>query len=188
MNRLMASFLTAAALLAVPAEATADGFLSPFIGANFGGNTSERTTVWGGAIGFVGQKAGFEVDFGYTPEFFADEAFGVDGKLVTVMGNVMLGGGKQGGFSPYIAFGGGLIRTNISVIDDVLDVEAAKNSLGGDVGVGFFAGGKTLKVRADVRYFRAFDFDNGLDFDLDLGIIDDTLGFWRGSVGIGLMW
>jgi Outer membrane protein beta-barrel domain len=187
MKRLMAFVLVAAAVLTVPAVASADGFLSPYIGVNFGGDTTENTTVYGGALGFVGQKAGFEIDFGYTPEFFADETLGVDGKLVTVMGNVILGG-RRGGFSPYFAFGGGLIRTNISVVDDVLDLEAAKNSFGGNVGAGFFAGGRSLTLRADVRYFRAFDFDDGFDFDLDLGIIDDTLGFWRGTVGVGLMW
>ena len=187
MTRLMASVLAAATVLATPAVARADGFLSPFIGANFGGNTTEKTRVYGGAIGFGGNKS-FEIDFGYTPEFFADETLGVDGKLVTVMGNVMLGGGNRSSFSPYFVFGGGLIRTNISVLDDVLDVESAKNSLGGDVGIGFFAGGKSVKVRADVRYFRAFNFDDGIDLDFDLGIIDDTLGFWRGTVGVGFMW
>jgi hypothetical protein len=187
MNRLMASFLTAAALLAAPAVATADGFLSPFIGVNFGGNTDDKSTVYGGSIGFMGQKAGFEVDFGYTSEFFSDDTVDVDGKVVTLMGNVILGG-RRGGFSPYAAFGAGLIRTRIDAIDDVLDVEASKNNWGGNVGGGFFAGGKSLTLRADVRYFRAFNFDDGLDFDLDLGIIDDTLGFWRGTVGVGLMW
>ena len=188
MNRLMASFLTAAALLAAPAVATADGFISPFIGANFGGNTSEKTTVWGGAIGFVGSKAGFEFDFGYTSEFFADEAFGVDGKLVTVMGNVMLGGGKSSGFSPYIAFGGGLIRTNISVIGDVLDVEAAKNSLGGDVGVGFFAGGKSLTLRSRRALLPRVRLRQRPRFRPGPGDHRRHAGLLARSVGIGLMW
>ena len=74
------------------------------------------------------------------------------------------------------------------MIDDVLDVEASKNNWGGNVGGGFFAGGRSLTLRADLRYFRAFDFDDGLDFERDLGILDDTLGFWRGTVGVGLMW
>jgi hypothetical protein len=187
MNRLMASVLTAAAVLTAPAVASADGFLAPYIGVNFGGNTTDKSTVYGGALGFMGRKAGFEIDFGYTSEFFGDDEFDVDGKVVTLMGNVILGG-KRGGFSPYVTFGGGLIRTKIDVIDDVLDAEASKNNFGGNFGGGFFAGGKSLTLRADVRYFRAFNFEDGLDFDLDLGIIDDTLGFWRGTVGIGLMW
>jgi len=93
-------------------------------------------------------------------------------------------GGRRGGFSPYATFGGGLIRTKIDVIDDVLDAEASKNNFGGNFGGGFFAGGRSLTVRADWRYFRAFNFDNGIDLD----VIDDTLGYWRGTVGVGIMW
>ena len=100
MKRLMASVLAAAAVLTVPAVARADGFLSPFIGVNFGGNTTDKSTVFGGALGFMGQRAGFEIDFGYTSEFFGDDEFDVDGKVVTLMGNVILGG-RRGGFSPY---------------------------------------------------------------------------------------
>ncbi|MBK5297156.1 MAG: outer membrane beta-barrel protein [Vicinamibacteria bacterium] len=187
MKRLTVFFLAAAAVLAAPAAASADGFLSPYVGVNFGGDTTKKSTVYGGAIGFVGAKAGFEVDFGYTPEFFGDDTLDVDGKLVTVMGNVLFGG-KRGGFSPYFALGGGLIRTDITVIGDVADLEAAKNSFGGNVGGGFFAGGKSVTVRADVRYFRAFNFDDGLDFGLNLDVIKGTLRFWRGTVGVGFMW
>jgi len=183
MKRLMAFFFAGAAVLAAPAAAGADGFLSPYIGVNFGGDTVKKSTVYGGAIGFFGQKSGFEVDFGYTPEFFGDDTLDVDGKLVTLTGNVLLGG-RRPGFSPYIALGGGLIRTNITVLSDVADLEAAKNSFGGDIGGGFFAGGKSVTMRADVRYFRAFNFDDGLGLD----VIKDTLGFWRGTIGVGLMW
>lgn len=183
MRRLMMSLLAAAVVLAAPAAASADGFLSPYIGVNFGGDTPKKSTGFGGALGFIGDKAGFEFDVSYTPEFFGDDTFDVDGKLVTVMGNVLVGG-RRGGFSPYFAFGGGLIRTNITVLDDLTDLEAAKNSFGGNIGAGFFAGGGPVTVRADVRYFRAFDFDDGLDLD----VVEDTLGFWRANVGVGFMW
>jgi hypothetical protein len=184
MRRLISTFILAAATLAVSAvPAHADGFLSPYIGVNFGGDTTENSTTFGGALGFIGDKAGFEIDFGYTPEFFGSDTLDVDGKLVTVMANVLVGG-RRGGFSPYFAFGGGLIRTDISVLDDVLDLDAATNSFGGNVGAGFFAGGQNLTIRGDVRYFRAFDFDDGLDLD----VVEDTLGFWRATVGVGLMW
>lgn len=183
MKRLTMFLFAAAALLAAPAAARADGFLSPHVGVNFGGDTTKKSTAVGGAIGFLGEKAGFELDVDYTPEFFGDDVLDVDGKLVTVMANVLVGG-RRGGFSPYFAFGGGLIRTNITVFDDVIDLEAAKNSFGGNVGGGFFAGGGPVTLRADLRYFRAFDFDDGLDLD----VLDDTLGFWRGTVGVGFMW
>jgi hypothetical protein len=189
MRRLLLTvMLTAIAIAASAAPARADGFLSPWIGVNFGGDTVDKSTTWGGSLGFMGTKAGFELDFGYTPDFFSDDEVDVDDKVVTFMGNLLIGG-RRGGFSPYFAVGGGLIRTNITVIDDVVDLEAAKNSFGGNVGGGFFAGGDSITVRADVRYFRAFDFD-GFDFGdaLDLDFIDDTLGFWRATVGVGFMW
>ena len=180
---LLTCALAAAAVAAAPTPARADGFLSPWIGVNFSGDTIKETTTYGGSLGFLGSKAGFEVDFGYTPDFLASDEFDVDGKLVTVMGNLLIGG-RHGGFSPYFAVGGGLIRTNITVIGDVADLEAAKNSFGGNVGAGFFAGGANVAIRADVRYLRAFDFDDGLDFD----VVEDTLGFWRAAVGVGFMW
>lgn len=183
MRRLTALMLAGAAMLVLPRPVHADGFLSPHVGVNFGGDTIDNSVNYGAALGFMGGGAGFEIDANYTPEFFASDTLDVDGKLVTVMGNVLIGG-RRGGFSPYFAFGAGLIRTSITVFDDVVDLEAAKNSFGGNLGAGFFAGGGSVSLRADVRYYRAFDFDDGLDLD----VIEDTLGFWRGTVGIGLMW
>lgn len=184
MRRLLLTFMLAAAAIAASVTpARADGFLSPWIGVNFGGDAVNTSTTYGGSLGFLGNKAGFELDFGYTPDFFASNEFDVDGKLVTVMGNLLIGG-RRGGFSPYFAVGGGLIRTNITVFDDVIDLEAAKNSFGGNIGAGFFAGGNNVTIRGDVRYFRAFDFDDGFDLD----VIEDTLGFWRATVGVGFMW
>jgi hypothetical protein len=104
---------------------------------------------------------------------------------MTFMGNILIGG-RRGGFSPYFAFGGGLIRTSLNVLDQNVVLDVNNNSWGGNVGAGFFAGGGAVSLRADVRYYRAFNFDEG--FDLDLDIVDDTLGFWRGTFGVGFMW
>jgi len=192
MNRRIASrglgsaLVLAGALLTLPSTARADGFLSPQVAINFGGDTTKESVGYGGALGFMGSKAGFEVDVNYTPEFFGDDTLDVDGKLLTIMGNVLIGG-RRGGFSPYFAFGGGLIRTSLDVVDQSVVLDISNNSWGGNVGAGFFAGGGAVTVRGDVRYYRAFNFDEGL-LDLDLDIIDDTLGFWRGTVGVGFMW
>lgn len=183
MRQLMVRVLVATTLLALPVAAHADGFLSPYIGYNFGGDTTDKSTVYGASLGFMGRKAGFEFDFGYTPEFFGADTLDVDGKLVTMTGNVMIGG-RKGGFSPYFVFGGGLMRTKLTAVTGDTLLEFSDNNFGGDIGGGFFAGGKTFTVRGDFRYFRAFNFDDGLDLD----IIADTLGYWRGTVGIGLMW
>lgn len=179
------ALVLAGVLLGAPSVARADGFLSPQVAVNFGGDTTKETIGYGGALGFMGRNAGFEFDVNYTPEFFGDDTLDVDGKLLTVMGNVIIGG-RRGGFSPYFVFGAGLIRTSLEAVnqDAVLDVN--NNSWGGNVGGGFFAGGGGVALRGDVRYYRAFNFDEG--FDLDLDIVDDTLGFWRGTVGVAFMW
>src|ERR1051325_8006069 len=68
--------LVLAAVAPVPARA--DGFLSPYLGYNFGGDAGcprisgcedKRLNV-GVAIGVVGGGFGFEEDFGYAKDFF----------------------------------------------------------------------------------------------------------------------
>jgi Outer membrane protein beta-barrel domain len=169
------------ALVFVPASARADGFISPYLGLNFGADTTEKSTIYGGAVGFIGDNGGFELDFGYTPDFFGEDESPIEGKVVTAMGNILIGG-RRSGFAPYLAFGAGVIRTSIN--DDLLDLDAAKNSLGGNVGGGFFIGGGSFTVRGDARYFRAFDYEGFDDFDFR----QDKLSFWRATVGVGLMW
>lgn len=174
-------FLTAAGL-ALPASARADGFVSPHIGFNFGGDTTKDSLNMGVALGSIGGAAGFEFDFGYSPEFYGDEAGVDEGRVVTVMGNLLIGG-RHGAFSPYVAGGLGLIRTNVEDLGEVFDIDLVKNSFGGNIGGGVFIGGGALTLRGDVRYFRVFNTDDELE-----DLLDRRLAFWRGSVGIGLMW
>ena len=50
MRRLISTFMLAAVTLGVSAAPSyADGFLSPFIGVNFGGDLTENSTTYGGA-------------------------------------------------------------------------------------------------------------------------------------------
>ena len=51
------------------------------------------------------------------------------------------------------------------------NLEAAKNSFGGNIGAGFFAGGQNLSIRGDVRYFKH---------------IDNVPSTWRFAVGVTL--
>ena len=118
MRRLLALVLIGGGMLALPAQAWADGFISPYFGVNFSGDTTKNSTVFGGSLGFLGKAAGFEVDFGYTPDFFGSDTLDVDGKTATLMANVLIGG-RNHTFSPYIALGAGLIRTDISSPADV---------------------------------------------------------------------
>src|SRR5262245_52537777 len=107
-------FITGAIALAAsagtPAKASADWLFTPFIGAGFGGSANigvggedfgdefERKINYGASIAWMGQgKIGFEVDFGYSPNFFRispdNDAFDLigDSNVTTLMGNVMVG-------------------------------------------------------------------------------------------------
>jgi hypothetical protein len=72
--------LLAAVLAAVPAPARADGYIAPFIGANFGGDIGQPLNVslkdrnrltYGATLGFMGGGVfGVELDFSYTNNFY----------------------------------------------------------------------------------------------------------------------
>jgi hypothetical protein len=181
MKRLLMIALVAGGLLASPAVARADGFLSPYVGVNFSGDTTKNSTVYGGSLGYLGRSAGFELDYSYTPSFFGSDELDVDGKVSTFMANLLIGGRHQG-FSPYIALGAGLIRHDVNGVFDVFNVNETSNNWGGDIGGGAFIGGKSLTFRGDVRYFKSFDTTG--DFPQITG---EKLGFWRATVGVGIM-
>jgi opacity protein-like surface antigen len=188
-------------LVAAPRPASADWLFTPFIGANFGGDASfgdfddfddefERRVDFGASLGWMGAGiVGFEVDFGYSPNFFqdtrgdADFEFG-DSNVVTLMGNVLVGapiGGQTGpGIRPYGSGGVGLIRSHIDGGDFFNDLDS--NDFGFNVGAGlhgFF--NDNVGIRGDVRYFRSLQ-DNEPDDEFDLALSD--FDFWRATVGV----
>lgn len=186
----------------VPAKASADWLFTPFVGINWGGSASyndslgdfedelERQTVFGAQLSWMGAGIfGFEVDFGYSPNFFettsgdGDFEFG-DNNVTTLMANVKLGapiGGQSGaGIRPYASGGVGIMKARIDDVDDLFEVDTT--DLGFNVGAGvagFFT--DNIGLQGDVRYFRSLeDDDSGDGIDLDLG----SFRFWRGTVGV----
>jgi opacity protein-like surface antigen len=192
----------ALSLMLAPATASAQSwFFSPFFGGNFGGSADfgdfpdgddevERRMDFGASLGWNPKVVGFEVDFGYSPNFFEDTAgdrnfeFG-DSNVTTLMGNVLLSTPAGTGFRPYASAGLGLIRTNVSSGTGLFN-DLSTNDLGINVGGGVNAQfNDMIGVRGDLRYFRSLQEnipDN--DFDLSLGNFD----FWRGSVGLTFRW
>ena len=198
---------TAALVLAIstaaPAKASADWLFTPFIGVNWGGSASfdttqtdfedefERRMNFGASLAWMGAGAiGFEVDFGYSPNFFentaggGDFAFG-DSNVTTLMANIVVGapiGGQHGkGIRPYASGGVGLIRTRIDQPEQFFD-DVSNNDWGLNVGggvSGFFS--DRVGLRGDVRYFRSLQ-DNKPGDDLDLAVGD--FKFWRGTIGV----
>lgn len=192
MRRMMrvVMFVAATAAVCAPAQARADWFLSPWVGANFANDPFEGNNqgTFGATVGVMGAGIiGGEFDFGYSPTFFGDEAVFGSNNVMTMMGNVIVGipiGGASGsGVRPFVSGGVGLMRTSIDTLFE--DTAFSSNDFAFDVGggvMGYF--NQHFGIRGDVRYFRNFadtgSFNNPFDFDVDLGSQD----FWRASIGI----
>jgi hypothetical protein len=195
------SVLALAIFASVPAKASADWLFTPYIGWNWGGTAGftdfagdfedefERQANFGASLAWMGAGAiGFEVDFGYSPNFFENTAgdgdfeFG-DSNVTTLMANLKVGapfGGQSGmGIRPYASGGVGLIKSRIDDPGDLFEVNSTDwgVNVGGGV-AGFF--NDRFGLRGDVRYFRSLQ-DNEPDdeFDVSLG----SFNFWRGTVG-----
>jgi len=192
-------FLTGALALTVftlaPAKASADWLFTPFIGGTFGGSAKitdiggdvtdefNRKLTYGGSLAYLGGGiVGFEVDFGYSPNFFgvdSNDSLNLigDGNVTTLMGNLMLAGPKAP-IRPYASGGVGLIKTSV---DNPSDLFEGNNNFGFNVGaglMGFFS--DNIGLRGDIRFFRAVN--NNSDDNIDLTL--NSFRFWRGSVGV----
>jgi opacity protein-like surface antigen len=188
MQRGFKALVLAATLAAVwsPVPASADGFVSPWVGTNFVTDPDQGKGSFGVSAGAMGAGViGGEVDFGYSPNFFGEGTFGKT-SLMNLMGNLIVGipvGGQTGpGIRPYVTGGLGMVR---SEIDGPFDDDGISNSdfafsLGGGV-MGYF--NDHVGLRGDLRYMRTINSDLGdSDFDPELGLGD--FDFWRLSFGV----
>jgi opacity protein-like surface antigen len=195
-------FMISALALMLPVSASAQNwFVSPFVGANFGGSADfgdfpdaddevERRLDFGATVGWNPNVVGFEVDFGWSPNFFEDTAgdrnfeFG-DSNVTTLMTNLLISAPPGTGLRPYLSSGLGLIRANISSGTNLFN-DLATNDLGVNIGAGI--NGQftdNAGIRGDLRYFRSLqDAQPDNDLDLSLGSFD----FWRGTVGLTFRW
>jgi opacity protein-like surface antigen len=189
--------------------ASADWLFTPYLGIVFGGAANtvdidtldeafEQRSVFGGSLSAMGNGVfGFEVDFGYAPNFFQlteggedFEFFDVNSSITTLMGNLVIGipiGGTSGvGVRPYATAGVGLMRANIK-FEDVLD-DLSTNDLALNFGGGvhfFFT--DNIGLRGDVRYFRGLEQQEDDDFEDDEFIDDfglEDFDFWRATIGV----
>ena len=179
--------LTAFLILSSAQPARADGFISPWIGANFAQEIGDGRTAFGFTGGGMGGGVfGGEFDFGYSPSFFGtDNVFGSN-NVMTVMGNLILGipfgGQRGGGVRPYGSGGVGLIRSSAEGISGTV-TDVSDNSFGWNLGggvMGYF--GDHFGVRGDLRFFRTIGLDDLLKahFGGEVNEID----FWRASFGV----
>jgi len=213
---LLRTALTLLFLGSLAAPARADWFLTPYIGAAFGGASNqfvlndlddefEQRVNFGGSLSWRSQGMfGFEVDYNVAPNFFQFtggtnnfDLFDFDSSVQTLMGNVVVAlpvGGSSGmGFQPYLTAGLGTIRTQLRSESDVFD-DITSNDSGFNVGGGahFFLG-THFGLRADVRYIRGFESLDDEDPVADSPFFDqriatDVFNYSRGTVGLTFRW
>ena len=172
------------------------------MGANFGGNAdfgdfddfddeAERRMDFGATIGWNPSIVGFELDFGFSPNFFQETIgtgnfeFG-DSNVTTVMANLHLTTPNRGStVRPYGSAGLGLMRSHVSGVEGLFN-DLTTNDLGMNVGGGVQGQfNSNIGIRGDIRYFRSLQ-DNEPDNEFDLALSD--FDFWRGTVGVTFSW
>jgi len=189
--------LLATGLLLSASPARADGFVSPTVGVNFGGDaggTLRGATTgavnqgskinYGVAAGWMGKGfIGVEEDFSYSPNFFGDGGNLDKSRVYTLMTNLIIGapigGQRGGGIRPYASGGVGLINRDIKFVNGVGNF--TDNSGGFDLGAGIMAYfADNIGVRFDYRYFRTF---NTTDANV-IGLSSGNFTFSRASFGV----
>lgn len=213
---LLRTALTLLFLGSLAAPARADWFLTPYIGAAFGGASNqfvlndlddefEQRVNFGGSLSWRSKGIwGFEVDYNVAPNFFQFtggtnnfDLFDFDSSVQTLMGNVVVAipvGGSSGmGFQPYLTAGLGTIRTQLRSESDVFD-DITSNDSGFNVGGGahFFLGSH-FGIRADVRYIRGFESIDDEDPIQDSPFFDqriatEVFNYSRGTLGLTFRW
>ena len=148
-------------LLFAATPSRAQGFISPLIGYDFGGNSGcpeisgcedKRTNV-GVAIGTMGAVLGFEEEFADAKNFFGSVG-SKSSSVITLMSNIMIVP-AFGPVHPYVLGGLGLMKTHVEFTRaDVLSL--SNNSLAWDLGGGvtvLFA--QHVGIRGDIRHFHS---------------------------------
>jgi opacity protein-like surface antigen len=187
--------------VAAPSKASADWLLTPFVGWNWGGTANllegddfddefEQKAMFGASLAWMGAGVfGFEVDFGFSPNFFENTSGSgdfefADSNLTTVMGNLIIGvpiGGQHGvGFRPYAVGGVGLVKSRLGSSGDLFNVDSTDWGFNVGAGAVFFFS-DNVGVRGDVRYFRSLEDVEPID-DFNIGFAN--FRFWRGTLGV----
>lgn len=169
-----------------PGAAHAQGFVSPLIGFDFGGDSGcpeitgceDKNLNVGVSVGGLGSVLGTELEFAYAKDFFGDIP-GVSSSVLTLMGNVMLAP-RFGPAQPYGLIGLGLIKTNVEFSAASL-LKSDNNHLGWNIGGGLIVFlGRHVGVRGDIRYFHAFQ-----DLEiLGISVGETKVDFGRAAAGL----
>lgn len=168
-------------LLVAASPAAAQIYLTPSIGAAFGGSTSDSRLHLGGDIAFLSSGLlGLSVELGYVQNFFGDSAPGSDNNVTTLMADLVLASSGRSRF--YVSGGGGLLKTRVESVPGFLD--AHSNDWGMNVGGGVYLLSQgPIGFKGDLRYLRRLT-DPRPDGRLDIDLGD--LSYWRATAGLAV--
>jgi opacity protein-like surface antigen len=182
------SFTTALVVLTLgfSAPARAQGFISPLVGYDFGGDSGcpeisgceDKNLNVGVGLGTLGSFFGAELDISYARNFFGTGP-DYESSVLTVMGNVLVSP-PLGPVRPYGTAGLGLLKSHVDMTLGAL-VDPDNNHFGWNIGGGLMIfAGEHFGVRGDIRHFHAFQ-----DLSLaGLPLGNTKLDFGRASAAV----
>ena len=169
----------------VPSSAAAQGYVSPLIGYDFGGdsgcaeltNCEDRNLNWGVSVGSLGSVLGTELEFAYAKNFFG-KVPGLKSSVLTLMGNGMIAP-KFGPVQPYWLIGLGLMKTNVEFSTSSL-LENSQNHLAWDTAGGLIIFFGNVGIRGEIRHYHSFQ-----DFEiLGVALGNTKLDFGRAAAAV----
>jgi hypothetical protein len=175
----------------------AQGYIAPSLGVTFANPSAQGRAEFAANLGWLPrtEPVGVELDLMYAPSFFGNQGPYGENSVTTVMGNVIVAAGGEGGrgrygfrrrgstaVRPYVSGGIGIMHEVVTT--PVVANKIANDDLGVNLGFGVMAfTARSFGVRGDVRYFRdVVNNQRGNTTDIDFG----AFHFWRGSIGIVL--
>lgn len=181
--------------LATPVRAQ-DIFAVPFAGVKFGGSTSifdlefaadKKTFTMGASVVVLGNGVfGYEVDFGYMPNFFKNEesppVYKPGSYVIDLSGGVLLALPEAvtgGGLRPYAVVGVGLVNAQAADVLEIFQIRRTVPAFKIGIGAQALLLTNNVGIRFDLRHVRSFTGDDG-----SLARVGRRISYSRFTVGL----
>ncbi|HUU34786.1 MAG TPA: outer membrane beta-barrel protein [Vicinamibacterales bacterium] len=195
-TRLLPAALVGWLLVSVPRVASADIFVSPFLGLKFRGDSNEldldrddgardaKMSVGISGVVIMDKGLGVELELAHQPRFFerTSDSLVTRSGVTTLGGNVLLAAPisfTRESLRPYLV--GGLGWMHASANDKIGFGAISNDFLGLSLGVGAVGFiGDVTGLRFDLRYLKSISSSDVSDLSGDSA----RLSFWRATIGV----